>query len=227
VQADVQRIIEIYHRTGRFDVTVVPKIIELPNNRVNLVFEINEGAKTGIKDINFVGARAFSSGRLKDVIKTSESNWLSFLQTGDIYDPDRVEADRDLLRRFYLKNGLCRRAHCPRPLRVRSCQEGIQRHLHHRRGRAIPRRHSRRRLQCARARCRIAARQGQAQPGNVYNADLVERSVEGMAVEAAKHGYASPMCGRAATATSRPRPSISHSWSRKARAPISNAHHSI
>ena len=105
VQADVQRIIEIYRRSGRFDVSVNPKIIELPNNRVDLVFEINEGAKTGVKDIRFVGSKAFSHGRLKDVIKTSESNWLSFLQTADIYDPDRVEADRDLLRRFYLKHG--------------------------------------------------------------------------------------------------------------------------
>src|ERR1700687_1563672 len=71
VQADVQRIIEIYHRSGRFDVTVAPKIIELPNNRVDLVFEITEGQKTGVKLINFVGIHAYSSGRLKDVIKTS------------------------------------------------------------------------------------------------------------------------------------------------------------
>src|ERR1051326_200508 len=105
VQADVQRIIEIYHRSGRFDVSVDPKIIELPNNRVDLVFEIKEGDKTGIKDIRFVGAKAFTHGRLKDVIKTSESGWFSFLQTTDIYDPDRIEADRDLLRRFYLKHG--------------------------------------------------------------------------------------------------------------------------
>src|ERR1700690_489570 len=105
VQADVQRIIEIYHRSGRFDVRVNPKIIELPNNRVDLVFEISEGDKTGVKELRFQGAKAFSSGRLKDVIKTSESNWLSFLQTTDIYDPDRVEADRDLLRRLYLKHG--------------------------------------------------------------------------------------------------------------------------
>src|ERR1700748_1758690 len=105
VQADVQRIIEIYHRSGRFDVSVDPKIIELPNNRVDLVFEIKEGEKTGVKEINFVGAHAFSSGRLKDVIKTSVSGWFSFLQTTDIYDSERVEADRDLRRRFYLKNG--------------------------------------------------------------------------------------------------------------------------
>jgi len=105
VQADVQRIVEIYHRTGRFDVSVDPKIIELPNNRVDLVFEIKEGEKTGVKDIRFVGIHAYSSSRLKEVIKTSESNFLSFLQTTDIYDPDRMEADRDLLRRFYLKHG--------------------------------------------------------------------------------------------------------------------------
>ncbi len=106
VQADTQRLVEIYRRNGRFDVTVTPKIIELPNNRVDLVFEINEGAKTGVKKIRFVGNSDLSAiARLKDVIKTSESNFLSFLKSTDIYDPDRVEADRDLLRRFYLKNG--------------------------------------------------------------------------------------------------------------------------
>ncbi|HUD85051.1 MAG TPA: outer membrane protein assembly factor BamA, partial [Xanthobacteraceae bacterium] len=105
VQADTQRIIEVYHRSGRFDVSVVPQIIERPNNRVDLIFQINEGEKTGVKSIVFVGNKAYSSWRLKDVIKTAESNWLSFLQTTDVYDPDRIEADRDLIRRFYLKHG--------------------------------------------------------------------------------------------------------------------------
>ena len=105
VQADVQRIIEIYQRNGRFDVSVVPKIIDRPNNRVDLVFEINEGEKTGIKSLVFVGNNAYSAWRLKEVIKTSESTFLSFLQTTDVYDPDRIEADRDLIRRFYLKHG--------------------------------------------------------------------------------------------------------------------------
>src|SRR3954453_3365514 len=94
VQADVQRIIEIYHHTGYFDITVVPKIIELPNNRVDLVFEITEGKKTGVKNIRFIGIHPFSAGRLKRVIKTTETNWLSFLQTTNIYDADRVESDR-------------------------------------------------------------------------------------------------------------------------------------
>lgn len=105
VQSDAQRISEIYRRSGRYDVSVTPEIIEQPNNRVDLVFTINEGAKTGVKSINFIGNNYYSSYRLKDVIKTRESNFLSFLGSGDIYDPDRVEADRDLIRRYYLKNG--------------------------------------------------------------------------------------------------------------------------
>jgi len=105
VQADVQRILEIYQRNGRFDVSVLPKIIDRPNNRVDLVFEINEGEKTGIKSVVFVGNKAYSTWRLKEVIKTTESTFLSFLQTTDVYDPDRIEADRDLIRRFYLKHG--------------------------------------------------------------------------------------------------------------------------
>jgi len=105
VQSDALRIAEIYRRSGRYDVHVTPEIIEQPNNRVDLVFTIVEGPKTGVKSIEFVGNVAFSSYRLKDVIKTHESNFLSFLGGNDVYDPDRVEADRDLIRRFYLKNG--------------------------------------------------------------------------------------------------------------------------
>jgi outer membrane protein insertion porin family len=105
IQADTQRIIEIYQRNGRFDVKVVPKVIDRPNNRVDLIFEVDEGEKTGIKQIVFIGNNSYSAYRLKEVIKTAESNFLSFLQTTDVYDPDRIEADRDLIRRFYLKHG--------------------------------------------------------------------------------------------------------------------------
>jgi outer membrane protein insertion porin family len=105
VQSDALRIADIYRHSGRYDVHVTPEIIEQPNNRVDLIFTIQEGAKTGVKVIEFSGNNAFSSYRLKDVIKTHESNLLSFLGGNDVYDPDRVEADRDLIRRFYLKNG--------------------------------------------------------------------------------------------------------------------------
>jgi outer membrane protein insertion porin family len=105
VQSDVQRILEIYRHSGRYDVHVSPEIIEQPNNRVDLVFNVTEGQKTGIKTIEFVGNKAYSAYRLKDEIKTKESNLLSLLSGADVYDPDRVEADRDLIRRFYLKHG--------------------------------------------------------------------------------------------------------------------------
>jgi outer membrane protein insertion porin family len=83
VQSDVQRIVEVYRRGGRFDVHIDPKIIELPNGRVDLVFEISEGEKTDVKTINFVGNKAYSSYRLKDEIKTVETGPLAFLQTGN------------------------------------------------------------------------------------------------------------------------------------------------
>src|SRR5665811_1272364 len=105
VQSDAQRIAEIYRRSGRYDVRVNPEIIEQPNTRVDLVFTITEGAKTGVRSVEFIGNNAYSAYRLKDIIKTHESNLLSFLGGGDVYDPDRVEADRDLIRRFYLKHG--------------------------------------------------------------------------------------------------------------------------
>ena len=105
VQSDAQRIAEIYRHSGRYDVRVNPEIIEQPNNRVDLIFTITEGVKTGIKSVEFVGNNFYSSYRLKDVIKTRESNLLSFLGGADVYDPDRVEADRDLIRRYYLKHG--------------------------------------------------------------------------------------------------------------------------
>jgi outer membrane protein insertion porin family len=105
VQSDAQRIVEVYRHSGRYDVSVNPQIIEQPNNRVDLVFEINEGSKTSVQSIEFIGNNAFSAYRLKDVIKTHEHNFLSFLASGDLYDPDRVEADRDLIRRFYLTHG--------------------------------------------------------------------------------------------------------------------------
>jgi outer membrane protein insertion porin family len=105
VQSDAQRIAEIYRRSGRYDVRVTPEIIEQPNNRVDLIFTVDEGQKTGVKSVEFVGNSVYSSYRLKDIIKTHEANLLSFLGGGDVYDPDRVEADRDLIRRFYLKHG--------------------------------------------------------------------------------------------------------------------------
>lgn len=105
VQADVQRVLELYRRSGRFAATVEPKVIQLDQNRVDLVFEIDEGDATGIRKINFVGNKAFDDGELLDVIRTTESAWWKILTADDNYDPDRVTFDRELLRRFYLSAG--------------------------------------------------------------------------------------------------------------------------
>ncbi len=105
VQSDVQRLIELYRRNGRFAATIEPKVIQLPQNRVDLVFEIDEGPETGIEKIAFIGNDAFSDGELRDVISTKESAFWRILTTSDTYDPDRLTFDRELLRRFYLANG--------------------------------------------------------------------------------------------------------------------------
>ena len=104
-QADVQRVLDVYRRQGRFAASVEPKIIELDSNRINLVFEIDEGGATKVKAINFVGNRAFSDSQLRDIITTSQSGLLDFLKGTNIYDPDRLTLDRELLRQYYLKNG--------------------------------------------------------------------------------------------------------------------------
>lgn len=105
VQSDLQRIIELYRRKGNFAAAIEPKIIQLPQNRVDLAYEISEGPETGVSSIKFVGNKAFSDSELRGEIATAESAWWKFLSTNDNYDPDRLTFDRELLRRFYLING--------------------------------------------------------------------------------------------------------------------------
>jgi outer membrane protein insertion porin family len=189
VQADTERIIEIYHQTGRFDVTVTPEFIQRPNNRVDLIFKINEGEKTGVKEIVFVGNHAFSDWRLKDVIKTSASNFLSFLQTTDVYDPDRIEADRDLLRRFYLAHGyadvqIVAATGVYDPARkgfviTFTIEEGPQYHFSN-----IHVQSNVRAVNANSLRAAVVTDQG-----DVYDGDAVQKSVENLTIEMAKHGY--------------------------------------
>jgi outer membrane protein insertion porin family len=190
VQSDVQRIVDVYRRSGRFDVRVEPKIIERPNSRVDLVFEINEGPKTDVKTINFVGNHTYSSFRLKDEIKTVETGLIPFLQTNNIYDPDRIEADRELLRRFYLKHGYI-------DVRIVSAvgeydptrqgfiitftiDEGEQYRIG-----AVDVRSKMPALNP-----RLLEPRLRMSPGDVYNAEAIEKSVEDMTIEAARQGFA-------------------------------------
>ncbi|CCV07012.1 Outer membrane protein assembly complex, YaeT protein [Mesorhizobium metallidurans STM 2683] len=105
LDADVEAVKAAYRRIGRDDAAVTTQIMDLGDNRVNVVFNINEGDRTQIAAINFVGNSAYSSRRLSDVINTKRSTWLSFVLRDDVYDQDKLNADQELLRRFYYNHG--------------------------------------------------------------------------------------------------------------------------
>jgi len=105
VEYDAQAIRDAYDRVGRGDATVTTQIVNLSGGRVNVAFDITEGDRTKIQAVNFVGNRAYSDGRLADVVNTKRSGPLSFLSRRDVYDPDRLRADEELLRRFYYNHG--------------------------------------------------------------------------------------------------------------------------
>lgn len=105
VQSDVRRMLEVYRRGGRFNAAIEPKIIRLDQNRVDLVFEIFEGSVTTISRLSFVGNENFSDGTLREQIRSVEASWYRFLTSDDRYDPDRINFDKEMLRKFYLSEG--------------------------------------------------------------------------------------------------------------------------
>jgi len=190
VQSDAQRIAEIYRRSGRYDVRVNPEIIEQPNNRVDLVFTITEGSKTGVRSIDFVGNVAYSSYRLRDIIKTRESNLLSFLGGADVYDPDRVEADRDLIRRFYLKHGFADVQVVAALTEYDPDRKGFLVTFKIEEGQQY-------RVASVNFASSISTLDGNAlrgfsrvNVGSLYNAEALEKSVEEMQIDASRRGYA-------------------------------------
>jgi outer membrane protein insertion porin family len=190
VQADALRIAEIYRRSGRYDVHVTPQIIEQPNNRVDLVFEIVEGVKTGVRSIEFVGNSFYSSYRLKDVIKTRESNWLSFLGNGDVYDPDRVEADRDLIRRFYLKHGFADVQVVAALSEYDPDKKGFLVTFKIEEGQQYRVASVNYETSIANFDPKALSSFSQVYVGSLYNAEALEKSVEDMQIEASRRGYA-------------------------------------
>ncbi len=165
------------------------QIIEQPNNRVDLIFEITEGQKTGVKQIEFIGNNAYSSYRLKDVIKTHESNILSFLGGNDVYDPDRVESDRDLIRRYYLKHGFADVQVVAALTEYDPDKKGFLVTFKIDEGQQY-------RVASVNFASSIATLDGnslasfsQVYVGSLYNAEALEKSVENMQIEASRRGY--------------------------------------
>lgn len=105
IQEDVGKIVELYRLSGRIGATVTPKIVQLEQNRVDVVFEINEGAETGVRAITFLGNTAFSDNDLREVMVTKQSQWWRLFTTNDNYDPNRLDYDREQLRKFYTNRG--------------------------------------------------------------------------------------------------------------------------
>jgi outer membrane protein insertion porin family len=190
VQSDAQRIADIYRHSGRYDVTVTPEIIEQPNNRVDLIFTITEGKKTGINSVEFVGNVVYSAYRLRDVIKTRESTLLSFLGGNDTYDPDRIEADRDLIRRYYLKHGFADVQVVAALTEYDPQRKGFLVTFKIEEGQQY-------RVASVTFQSSIQALDGNAlarfsrvSVGSVYNAEALEKSVEEMQIEASRRGFA-------------------------------------
>ncbi len=105
IQSAQQRILDIYRRMGRYNATVVPKVIKQNDNRVDLVFEINEGDVTYVRKVNFIGNRHISSSNLEKALLTKQTRWYRFFASDDTYDPDRFIADQQLLREYYYDSG--------------------------------------------------------------------------------------------------------------------------
>jgi outer membrane protein insertion porin family len=105
VQQDVGRIVELYRRSGRISANVTPQIVELPQKRVDLIFKIDEGPKSGVLNVNFLGNHAFSDDDLRSQVVTEQSHWYKFFSSNANYDPDRLEYDKEQLRKYYRNRG--------------------------------------------------------------------------------------------------------------------------
>ena len=190
VQADVQRVLEIYRRSGNGNAKVTTRTVDLPNGRVDVVFTIDEGSKTGVKSINFVGNHAYSERKLRGLMQTTEMNFLSWLKNTDIYDPDKIASDEELIRRFYLRNGYADFRIAGTDVKFNgeeggyiiniTVEEGlpytvstvnIDSHLPDIKGDTL----------------RSAVR---VEPGDTYDGDLVQKSVEALTREVGRRGYA-------------------------------------
>lgn len=189
VDADIERIKDMYRRAGQAAATVTDRIVNLPNGRVDVVFHIDEGAKTGVKSIVFVGNHAFSSAKLRDLMQTTEMNWLSFFKTSDVYDPDRLASDLELIRRFYLKNGYADFRIVGSDAQYDPKQKGyiititVEEGLQYR-------------VASTEIESHIAGIDGaslrstmRVVPGQIYNGDLVQKTTEAITLELDKRGY--------------------------------------
>jgi len=189
-KADVDRIKEAYRKIGRAATKVTYRLVQLPNGRVDLVFTIDEGDKTGVREIRFVGNHAVSTYRLHSLMQTTEMNFLSWFKNSDVYDPDRLATDQEAIRKYYMKYGyadfritnsdVAYQADPPGYIVTISVDEGTQYHVS---GVSVT---------SHVAKVDSASLNGfvTLRAGDVYNANEVEKTVESLTREMARQGYA-------------------------------------
>ncbi len=189
-EADIGRIKDAYKKYGRNAAIVTKRLVQLPDGRVDLVFTVNEGEKTGIRAIRFVGNHAVSDYRLRGLMQTSTMNFLSWIKSTDVYDPDRLASDLEAIRRYYMKNGyadfqitntdVAYENNPPGYVITITMQEGPQYHV-----------------SSVSVVSNIPKVDGPAltrfvalKPGDVYDASSVDKSVDAITRDVARQGYA-------------------------------------
>ncbi|MCA3643151.1 MAG: outer membrane protein assembly factor BamA [Methylobacterium sp.] len=190
IDQDVQRIRDIYARAGRAAADVRAEITPTADGRVDVTFRISEGGKTGVAAINFQGNNAYGASRLKGVMATTESNFLSFLKSSDVYDPDRIAADLEAIRRFYLRNGYADFRIVSSSAELDTAQNGYVINI-------VVEEGPRYSVSAVDVESRIAdistddlRRQVYTRAGQTYNAVDVEKSVDALSRAVAQRGYA-------------------------------------
>lgn len=190
VQDDVQRILEVYKRSGRYATVVEPKIIKRDQNRVDLVYEISEGPTAAISKVNFIGNHHYSDDDLQSEIMSKESRWYRLFSSSENYDPEKTNYDKELLRRFYLKRGYA-------DFRVLSAVAELSPDKKSFVVTYVLDEGSRYKLEDVRIQSMIKdvdvaalSDQVQQEKGDWYNADLAERSVYALTEELGKKGFA-------------------------------------
>ncbi len=189
-EGDIGRIKDAYKKYGRNEARVTKRLVQLPNGRVDLVFTIDEGDKTGIREIKFVGNHAVSDYRLHNMMQTSTMNLLSFIKSTDVYDPDRLASDEETIRRYYMKNGyadfritntdVAYQANPPGYVVTITMDEGPQYHVS---GVSVD-------SHIARVDGPALLRFSALRAGDVYDAGAVDKTVDSMTRDVARQGYA-------------------------------------
>lgn len=190
IQGDLQKLKEVYRRSGRADATVTYRTVDLPNGKLDVVFTIDEGSKTGVNDIEFTGNNAFSSRKLRGLMQTTEMNLLSFFKTSDVYDPDRIAADEELIRRYYLRNGYADFRIVSTDVKYNPEDKGYNINIAIDEGQPYT-------VASVTVDSRLADVSGadltpqlRFEAGDVYDGDLVEKTVEALTRELGRRGYA-------------------------------------